>query len=94
MLPILWTEVADEDLAQIIEFIGGYNPIAAEKMWSRIRDCVLPLSQNPYLFRESERYFGCREVVAHPNYIVVYQVGRNSVNVLRVVHSRQKYPDI
>ena len=45
----------------------------------------------PYLFR-SGRVSGAREHVVHPNYIVVYQVGEDVIDILRVLHSRQQYP--
>ncbi|NMM13759.1 MAG: type II toxin-antitoxin system RelE/ParE family toxin [Rhodoferax sp.] len=28
----------------------------------------------------------------HPNYIVVYRVERDVIDVLRVLHARQQYP--
>ena len=33
-----------------------------------------------------------REAVAHPNYIVVYRVGADAVDILGVIHTRQQYP--
>lgn len=45
----------------------------------------------PYLFRLG-RVTGTREHVVHPNYIVVYQVGHDAIDMLRVLHSRQQYP--
>jgi addiction module RelE/StbE family toxin len=45
----------------------------------------------PYLFRLG-RVAGTREHVVHPNYIVVYQVGNEVIDILRVLHSRQQYP--
>lgn len=33
-----------------------------------------------------------REAVVHPNYILIYQVGIDSVEVLNVIHSRRQYP--
>ena len=35
---------------------------------------------------------GTREHVVHPNYIVVYQVGDDVIDILRILHSRQQYP--
>lgn len=35
---------------------------------------------------------GTRELVAHPNYLVVYQVGADAIEVVAVVHARQQYP--
>lgn len=92
MLPIVWSANAEDDIAEIILFVGERNPLAAEKLWNLLYDSVLPLSEHPYLYRKSERVPGTREVVAHPNYVVVYQVTANAIDVLRVLHSRQQYP--
>jgi plasmid stabilization system protein ParE len=45
----------------------------------------------PYLFRPA-RVAGTREQVVHPNYIVLYLVGTDVIDILRVLHSRQEYP--
>ena len=67
MLPVFWLESADADLAEIADHIGQFDPDAAERLWHRLRECVLPLSDHPYLYRQSERVPGLREIVAHPN---------------------------
>src|SRR3546814_5190405 len=70
MLPVFWLESADADLAKLTEYIGKRAIHAAERLWQRLRECVLPLSEHPFLYRLSGRVAGLREVVAHPNYIV------------------------
>lgn len=35
---------------------------------------------------------GTREIIAHPNYIVIYRVLPGVVEVLDVVHAGQEYP--
>lgn len=92
MLSIIWTPTAATDLEEITDFIWQRNPIAAQRIWQLIQDSVLPLSDHPYIYRQSERMPGCREVVVHPNFIVVYQVGTDSIKVLRVLHARQQFP--
>jgi toxin ParE1/3/4 len=92
MLPIFWLEAADEDLAEIIDYIGQYDVSAAERMWLRLKNCVLPLSEHPYLYHMSERVPGLREIVAHPNYIVLYRVTSKAIEVVNVVHAREQYP--
>ncbi|OUI88673.1 plasmid stabilization protein ParE [Acetobacter persici] len=92
MLPIVWTEAADENLAEITERIGEDNISAAERMWLRLRSCVLPLSTHPYLYPISERIPGLREIVAHPNYIVLYRVTSSSIEIVNVVHARRQFP--
>ncbi|KJS68062.1 MAG: type II toxin-antitoxin system RelE/ParE family toxin [Serpentinimonas sp.] len=92
MFPIVWLESADADLADITDYIGLRDIAAAERLWYRIRNSVLPLSQHPYLYRSSERVPGLRELVAHPNYLVLYRVGKTCIEVVNVVHARREFP--
>lgn len=92
MLPVLWLESADADLAAIIDYIGERDISAAERMWHRLRSSALPLSEHPYLYSISTRVPGMREVVAHPNYIVLSRVASDHVEVVNIVHARQQYP--
>ncbi len=57
----------------------------------RIESSVRPLAEHPYLFRPG-RVPGTRELVAHPNYIVIYRVTPEHVEIVRVLHARQQYP--
>jgi toxin ParE1/3/4 len=91
MLPIEWRASAREDLADIIGFIAQKNPAAARRMKALIEAATLPAAEHPYLFR-SGLVPGTREIVAHPNYIVVYHVATTAIEILAVVHSRQQYP--
>lgn len=92
MLPIFWLESADADLTAIIDYIGLRDVDAAVRLWDRLRTSVLPLSEHPYLYRISERVPGLREIVAHPNYIVLYRVTADRIEVVNVVHARREYP--
>jgi toxin ParE1/3/4 len=38
------------------------------------------------------RVAGTREAVLHPNYILVYRVATDTIEVVRVLHARQRYP--
>ena len=60
-------------------------------MHERIEQSVLPTASHPYMFR-SGRVNGTREIVAHPNYVVVYRVLADMMLVTAVVHARQEYP--
>lgn len=91
MLPIVWRAPAREQLAEIIEFIARDNPAAARVLKERIESVVLPLSQYPYLY-PTGRVAGTRELVAHPNYLLVYRVSSAHVEILAVLHTRRQYP--
>ena len=93
MLPIVWRATALNDLRQIVTYIARENPLAARRLKIRLEAAVLPVSEHPYLYRQSERVPGLREIVAHPNYIVLYQVAANRIEVVTVVHARRQFPD-
>lgn len=57
-----------------------------------LADAVVPIAEHPYLFRASDRAPGLREIVAHPNYIILYKVRTTCIEVVDVVHARRKYP--
>ena len=92
MLPIFWLESADSDLDEITDYIGQYDIGAAERMWHLLRSSVLPLSEHPYLYRQSDRVPGLRQIVAHPNYIILYRVAADRIEVVNVVHARRQFP--
>ncbi|WP_353747698.1 type II toxin-antitoxin system RelE/ParE family toxin, partial [Shigella sp. FJ200801] len=49
-------------------------------------------TEHPYLYPPSERVLGLREIVTHPNYIILYRVTASSIEVVNIVHSRRQYP--
>lgn len=91
MLSVVWRARAQSNLADIVRYIAGHNPSAARRMKTRIEQSILPAAEHPYLFRPG-RLAGTREVVAHPNYVVVYRVTTMHIEVVNVLHTRQQYP--
>jgi toxin ParE1/3/4 len=53
---------------------------------------VLPAAEHPYLYRESDRIPGLREIVAHPNYLILYRITDTAIDVVSVVHTRREFP--
>jgi toxin ParE1/3/4 len=88
---IRWSEEATTDLVEIIDYIEQRNDQAAQRLYAAILHSAENLPLMPYLFRPG-RVAGTRENVVHPNYIVVYQVGSDVIDILRVLHSRQQFP--
>jgi len=91
MLPVLWRSKARLSLAQINNYIADRNPMAAQRLKDAIEQAVSNLPQHPYLYRPG-LVAGTREIVVHPNYVVVYQVTSSAIEVVNVLHSRQQYP--
>lgn len=88
----MWRASARDDLREIVTYIARDNPIAARRMKELLAASIIPAAEHPYLFRASDRLHGLREVVAHPNYIVLYKVTSDRIEIVNIVHARQKFP--
>lgn len=91
MLNVVWLDEALSDLTQITSYISDRNPIASRSLNRLIVEQVDLLGEHPLLFRAG-RVPGTREIVVHPNYIVVYRLTATAVEILNVLHARQAYP--
>ena len=93
---LVWRPQALADREAIMAFIAADNPIAAIELDEHFEAEAERARQNPLLYRPG-RVRGTRELVAHPNYVMVYQVLKPSgggavVQMLRVLHARQQSP--
>ena len=92
VLPVEWKTAARLDLVEIVDYIAQDNPSAADKMKFLIYEAAERLGEMPYINRRG-RVSGTREKIAHPNYIIVYRVASDKVEILNIVHSRKNYPN-
>lgn len=91
MLPVQWLPKAGDQLATIIEYIAERNDSAALQLQEDIERAASQLPQHPYLYRLG-RVAGTREIVVHPNYLVVYRIRPAVIEIVAVLHTRQQYP--
>jgi addiction module RelE/StbE family toxin len=85
-----WRPEARAELWQILNYIGDRNIVAASELFQAIESAASALPEHPYLYRFG-RVPGTREMVVHPNYLVVYRV-MDRIEILSVLHARQEYP--
>lgn len=92
-MPIVWLSLAVRDLTEIRSYIAAENPATARKVADRIKQSVSQLGEMLNIGRVG-RVFGTRELVISPTpYIVAYRVSKNQVEILRVLHGAQEWPD-
>lgn len=91
MIKVIWLEPALEQLETILAYIAERNESAAANLYAAVKACTDRLPDHPFLYRPG-RTPGTREAVVHPNYIVVYRVSAEAVEIVGVVHARQLYP--
>lgn len=90
-MQLVWRPAAQDDLLQIITYIADRNAKAALDLQAAIEACAERLPDHPFLYRRG-RVEGMREAVVHPNYILIYRVGRDVIEIVSVVHARREYP--
>ncbi|MFM0341964.1 type II toxin-antitoxin system RelE/ParE family toxin [Paraburkholderia fungorum] len=86
---IEWLPVALEQLLTIIDHISEDSPAAAVERAQTIRTRADTLATYPNRYRAG-RIRGTRELVVKPNYIIVYRVAGEHVQILRVRHARRR----
>lgn len=82
---IRWRPLAEADRDGIVDFIAQDNVRAALEPGDTIERRVAELAEQPRLFRPG-RVRGTREMVVHPNYVVVYRIKRDEIEIVRVLH--------
>ncbi len=91
MLQLLWTAPAIEDRQWIFDFTGIRGAAAAIALDARITERAAQLTGHPRLGRRG-RVRGTRELVVDAQYLLVYEVHRDAIVILRLLHARQQWP--
>ena len=91
-MEIRFSESSLEDLRSIREYICANNEEAAKKVVAHILEQVETiLAHNPAIGRAG-RILGTREfVISKYPYILPYQVRKNTIYILRVLHTSRKW---
>ncbi len=88
---LVWKPLALEDRERIMEFIGTDNPVAAIELDLAFESHADALPLHPTLYKPG-RVKGTREIVVHPNYVMVYAITGQTISILRVLHAARQWP--
>ena len=83
-----WTRRALGRLDQIAAYIAKDNPARAQSFVRELRQKLEILKTHQ--IGTAGRVYGTKELVLHPNYIAVYRVKGDEVQVLTVLHTAQR----
>jgi len=81
--------LADRDA--IMAHIAQDNVVAAIELDLDFEAKVENARRRPTLYKPG-RVKGTREIVVRPNYVMVYRVSGDEVEMLRVLHAAQQWP--
>ena len=83
---IKWTRAALASVDEIAGFIAKDNPTRATSFVLVLQAAVTQLQAHPGMGRAG-RVPGTRELVLHKNYIAIYRVRGDDVEILRLHHA-------
>lgn len=92
-MKVRWLDEAVLDLKAVRAHIARDNPAAAADTAHRIREAVRILTNYPAAGRVGRVPHTREVVVSGTPYIIPYRIKANAVEILRVLHAAQKWPD-
>jgi toxin ParE1/3/4 len=88
-MALRWTRTALGSVDEIAEFIAKDNPSRATSFVLELKEAMTRLQVHPGMGRAG-RVPGSRELVLHKNYIAIYRVRGDDVEILRLHHVARK----
>lgn len=90
---VIWTPEAQQDRADVWDYIAADNPHAAARMDELFSDAAARLADHPKLGKPG-KISGTRELIPHENYRLVYEIDGETVWVLTLVHAARQWPPV
>jgi plasmid stabilization system protein ParE len=88
-MTVNWTDRAKNRLQFYHDQIWQDSPGAADFVMDAILAAAAALPDHPQIYREGRKP-NTREMVVLPNYIVVYRIRSDRIDILNVLHARQR----
>jgi toxin ParE1/3/4 len=88
-LKLRWTNRALGRLDSIAAYIAKDDPVRATSFTQELRKKVEILKSQQ--IGTAWKVFGTKQYVLHPNYIAIYKVKNDEVQILTILHSAQNF---
>lgn len=88
---VIWAPEAEQDRADIWDYIAADNPNAAMRVDALFSDIATRLATHPNMGKAG-KIAGTRELIPHESYRLVYEISGDTVWVLALVHAARLWP--
>ncbi|ROL75915.1 type II toxin-antitoxin system RelE/ParE family toxin [Pseudomonas vranovensis] len=88
---LVWRAMALRDRELIMDHIAADNPEAAIALDETFESKARKAQYSPTMYKAG-RFAGTHEIVVRPNYLMIYRVVEDCVEIIRVLHARQQWP--
>ena len=92
MIPVRVSRLAFNDLNAIWEHIASDNEAAANRYEKLIADSIAQLADHPLLGRARPEYGDHSRALVVGDYLIIYQLRADRVDVSRVIHGARDIP--
>lgn len=89
VLKLRWTNRALSRLDDISAYIAKDNPARAKSFSSELRKKIEILRSQQ--IGTAWKIFGTKQYVLHPNYIAIYKVNGDELQILTILHAAQQH---
>ncbi len=89
---IFWEEESLNDREKIFEFLYDFNPSVAERTDNTIEQTVEALLDQSQMGVQRENIRGRLLIIPEVSMIVSYMIDGESINIMRILHQKQKFP--
>ena len=86
-MKVVWTQPAIQDVRSHVGYLAEVNPLAARELSITLFTAGDSLCALPLRGRRG-RIPGTRELLAASPYVIAYEVGEDTVTILRVWHGK------
>jgi len=90
---VVWTPEAEQDRADIWDYIAVDNTGAAVRMDELFSDAAARLAAHPKMGKTG-KIAGTRELIPHESYRLVYEIDGDPVWVLTLVNTAHQWPPV
>ena len=90
---VIWTPEAEQDRIDVWDYIAADNPHAAVQMDELFSDAAARLGEHPKMGRAG-KIEGTRELIAHENYRLVYEINAGTIWILALIHTARRWPPL
>ncbi len=91
MRKLRWEAEARRQYRDTLTYIASHDAAAAGRLGMAVEERLTLLERFAEIGRPG-RVPRTRELIVHPNYIVIYAIRRSTIDIIRFLHARQLYP--
>lgn len=89
---LVWKPHAQDDREHIFSYVAGENPHAAIELDDDFDDAAERILLSPDIY-VAGRVTGTRECIIRKHFRMVYRVTDTEIQIIRLVHSAQHWPE-